>query len=131
MSDEKRLLPTDPFDVTIERLTGLPDGAHTQPVVVPTKDFYGNTTNYIVQTFRWAEGDTVFVTQVNADGGKRFMLPPKVVNAITRQREAVSLTVRRRIGKRTAAARKAAGLAPAFMKNPGAGRRTRKRKGSK
>src|SRR5262245_59756368 len=34
-------LPTDQFDKLLSRLIGLPNGAHTQPTVVQSLDFYG------------------------------------------------------------------------------------------
>lgn len=77
----EQILPVDTFDKTLSRLIGLPDGAHTQPSIVQGVDFYGNVTSYMVQTVKWDEGTTVFVTQVNAEGSARFILPPKVVTA--------------------------------------------------
>lgn len=109
------VLPTDPFNQTFRDLTGHPDGAHTAPTVIKLVDFYGNATDYIVQTVRWAEGETVFLTVVQ-DETKRIVLPPKVINCILRQRDALATKVRRRHGRRIAAERKAAGLQPGFMK---------------
>jgi hypothetical protein len=120
------ILPTDPFDQTLGRLLGLPNGAHTDPSVVQAVDFYGNATAYIVQTVKHDGGESAFVTIVASGGTLRVMLPPEVLRTIERQREATRTKVRRRHGKRLADERKAAGLAPAFMKNPGAGRRTAK-----
>lgn len=121
MNDTKAsaLLPTDPFDQALARLIGLPNGAHTAPVVVQSIDFYGKTTQYIIQTVRADEGDTTFVTQVNADQPLRFILPPKVLATIDRQREANTTKVRRRHGKRIAADRAARGERPAFMVKKG------------
>jgi hypothetical protein len=123
------LLPSDPFDQTLDRLLGLPNGAHTQAAVVQAADYYGNSTAYMVQSVRWDEGVTVFVTVVNAGGAARFMLPPSVSAVITRQRDTLSTRIRQQHGRRIAAERKAAGLAPAFMTNPGpGGRRTATRR---
>lgn len=110
------LLPRDAFSKAFAELSGHPGGAHTQPTVVKLVDAYGNATDYIVQTVKWAQGETVFVTIVEADATKRVMLPPKVLDTIVRQREAVQTTVRRRHGRRIAAERKAQGLQPGFMK---------------
>lgn len=107
--NQSGLLPRSPFDQTLAQLIGLPNGAHTDPSVVQTRDFYGNSTDYIVQTVKWDEGETVFLHQVNAEGSHRYMLPPKVVQTILRQRDSVITQVRRRHGKRIAAERKAAG----------------------
>lgn len=104
MSDADRspLLPSDPFDKLLDRLIGLPGGAHTQPAVVQATDYYGNTTSYMVQTVRTEEGDTAFVTQVNAAGSARFILPPAVIRTIERQRDSNTTQIRRRHGKRLA-----------------------------
>lgn len=107
-------LPTDQFDKLLSRLIGLPNGAHVQPSVVQAVDFYGNTTSYMVQTVRTDEGPTIFVTQVNAAGSARFILPPAVVKTIDRQREATTLQIRRRHGKRLAEERGGTGFTPGF-----------------
>lgn len=107
-------LPTDPWERALSALLGHPNGAHTAGQAVTAIDFYGNVTNYILQTVRWAEGDTVFITQVNASGSARYVLPPKVLAAITRQRDTVSTIVRRRHGRRLAAERAASGTLPTF-----------------
>lgn len=115
-------LPSDQFDKLLSRLMGLPNGAHTQPAVVQSIDFYGNTTSFMIQTVRTDEGATAFITQVNAQGSARYILPPKVLEALDRQRDALTTKIRRRHGKRIAEERKAAGLQPGFMK----GRRRRR-----
>lgn len=99
---ETMTLPTDQFDKLLSRLIGLPNGAHTQPTVVQAVDFYGNTTSYMVQTVKTEEGPTVFVTQVNASGSARFILPPAVVRLMDRQRDTTTTQIRRRHGKRLA-----------------------------
>lgn len=116
------LLPTDTFDATFAALTGHPGGAHTQPAVVKVVDDYGNATDYIVQTVKWAKGETVFLTIANKTLTK-VTLPPKVLDTILRQRDAVQTQVRRRNGRRIAAERKAQGLQPGFLKT----RKTRKK----
>jgi len=118
-SDSSSVLPSDPFDQLLSRLIGLPNGAHTQPTVVQSVDFYGNVTSYMVQTVKAPqrpavdarkgalveEGLTVFVTQVNASGSSRYILPAAVLRAIDRQRDATTTQIRRRHGKRLAAER--------------------------
>lgn len=116
-------LPTDAFDKMLSRLVGLPNGAHTQPAVVQAMDFYGNTTSFMIQTVRTDEGVTAFVTQVNAQGSQRYILPQHVLVVLDRQRAAISTKIRRRHGKRIAEERKAAGIAPGFMKNRSSRRR--------
>ena len=108
--------PTDEFDNMLSRLIGLPNGAHTQPTVVQSIDFYGNTTSFMIQTVRTDEGVTAFVTQVNAQGSARYILPPQILAVLGRQRDALATKIRRRHGKRIAEERKAAGIEPGFMK---------------
>lgn len=109
-------LPTDSFDKLLSSQIGLPNGAHTQPCAVQSIDFYGNTTSFMIQTVRTDEGVTAFVTQVNAHGSVRYILPQNVLAAIDRQRAALTTKIRRRHGRRIAEERKAAGLQPGFMK---------------
>lgn len=108
------ILPADQFDKLLSRLIGLPNGAHTQPSVVQDVDFYGNTTSYMVQTVKTEDGPTVFVTQVNAAGSVRYILPPNVLRLIDRQRDTTTTQIRRRHGRRLAEERAANGTAPTF-----------------
>jgi hypothetical protein len=110
-------LPSDSFDKLLSRQVGLPNGAHTQPTVVQDIDFYGNTTSYMIQSVRTEdEGVTAFVTQVNAQGSVRTILPQSVLSVIDRQRTAITTKLRRRNGRRIAEERMAAGIEPGFMK---------------
>ena len=106
----------DPFDKLLSSMIGLPNGAHTQPTVVQHIDFYGHSTQYILQSVRTEEGVTAFVTQVNSEGSARSILPPSVLAAIDRQRAAITTKLRRRHGRRIAEERAAAGHVPGFMK---------------
>ena len=109
-------MPTDPFDSALERLTGLPGGAHVQPVVVQTRDFYGHSTSWLVQVVKTDEGDNVFLQSVSASGQARIVIPARVLQTIDRQRATVSTKVRRRHGRRLAEERKARGEQPGFLK---------------
>jgi hypothetical protein len=109
-------ITSDPFDKMLSRLIGLPNGAHTLPAVVQSIDFYGNSTGFMIQTVRTDEGVTTFITQVNAQGSVRYILPQQVLNTIERQRAALTVKIRRRHGRRIAEERKAAGIKPGFMK---------------
>ena len=112
---DSTVLPTDQFDKLLERLIGLPGGAHTQPSVVQSRDFYGNSTNYFVQTVRTEDGATVFIQQVSAASGpKTYILPPAVLRVIDRQRETTTTQIRRRHGKRLAEERGLSGKAGGF-----------------
>lgn len=114
--DPSPVLPTDSFDQAMAQLQGLPNGAHTTPTVVQVTDFYGNTTQWIVQTFKHDGGETTFLTAVDAQGRQRFVLPPKVLAVIDRQRGSTQTMVRRRHGKRLAEERAARGEVPGFMR---------------
>lgn len=107
---------TDQFDRQLSDMMGLPGGAHTQPAVVQDMDFYGHATSYMIQTVRTDEKITAFVTQVNAQGSVRTILPLKVLTVIDRQRASITKQLRRRHGKRIAEERAAAGHQPAFLK---------------
>ncbi|MDH4172120.1 MAG: hypothetical protein OEW90_01845 [Betaproteobacteria bacterium] len=107
---------SDPFDKLLSSMIGLPNGAHTQPTVVQHIDFYGNATSFMIQTVRTEEGITAFVTQVNAQGSARSILPQTVLAVIDRQRAAITTKLRRRHGRRIAEERMAAGIQPGFMK---------------
>ena len=113
---------SDPFDSLLSSMIGLPNGAHTQPTVTQHIDFYGNATSYMIQTVRTDEGVAAFVTQVNASGSVRYILPQAVLQAIDRQRAAITTKLRRRHGRRLAEERAAAGIKPGFMNKRGKGK---------
>lgn len=106
----------DPFDRMLDSMIGLPGGAHTKLAAVQYRDFYGNATVYNIQSVKTEEGVTTFVTQSNANGSVRYILPTQVLGAIDRQRASLTKQVRRRNGKRIAEERAAAGIKPGFMK---------------
>lgn len=114
------VLPADAFDQALSRLMGLPNGANTSPSVVQDVDFYGNVTSWMVQTVKHEGGETVFLTAVNAAGSARYVLPPKVLVVIDRQRASTLTQVKRRHGRRIAAERKARGEKPGFMRDDAA-----------
>jgi len=106
----------DPFDKMLSSMIGLPGGAHTKVAAVQHIDFYGHVTTFNIQSVKTDEGVTTFVTQADATGSVRYILPTKVLAAIDRQRASVSKQVRSRNGKRIAEERAAAGILPGFMK---------------
>jgi hypothetical protein len=108
-------ITSDPFDKLLSSMMGLPNGAHVQPTVVQHLDFYGNSTQYIIQSVRTDEEVTTFITQVDAQGSKRYILPLSVLKTIDRQRDSLTTKIRRRHGKRIAEQRKAEGKQPGFM----------------
>ena len=69
------------------------------------------------QTYRHREqGDTIFLETISAEGSIRIAIPPKVAEAIARQRDSLTDKSRSKAAKATAADRKARGVVPAFMK---------------
>lgn len=108
-------LTQDAFDKLLSRLVGLPNGAHTKPAAVQAIDFYGHATSYMIQTVKTDEGVTSFVSQVSAQGSVRFILPPRVLATLDRQRASLTRQVRSRHGRRVAEERAAAGKLPGFM----------------
>ncbi len=120
----------DKFDREIGTLKGRPDVTETKAsTIVTTTPMIGATRTFIVQTFRVREvGDSIAVQYIDDNGSMRIVLPPEVADAIARQRDALTLKVRKRLGKEQASARKARGEVPAFLKAGKRGKRKRKRK---
>jgi hypothetical protein len=79
---------------------------HVDPLV-------GNVSTYLVETVRAQDsGDFCFVEVATKDGNVRVVLPPKVTATIARQRDSLTTSVRRKMGRAQAAERKAAGIEP-------------------
>lgn len=116
---EQQYRQIDKFDRMLGALTDLPDVTQTKPSTVPViSPIVGDAQTFIVRTFRQRDvGDTIFLEFIDADGGKRFYLPPQVADAIARQRDALSTKNRKKAAKEQAAARKARGEKPAFMRS--------------
>lgn len=105
------------FDRLLAGLTGLPDVTEAGPSTVRSVDFIGTNQTFIVTTYRQSErGDTIFLEAVGSDGHFRLVIPPKVADAIARQRDALTTKVRRKLGRRSAQARKDRGEQPAFIR---------------
>jgi len=104
------------YDRILAGLDGLPDVAHTAPSTIRHVSFIGTSQTFVVSTYRQKDrGDTVFL-ETTGESGMKLMIPPPVVDAIVRQRDALTSKVRRKNGRASAAARKAAGIEPAFLK---------------
>jgi hypothetical protein len=119
---EPQYKTVDKFDRAFGSLIDLPEVTKTQPTTVTLSvPFIGEAQQFTVQTVRHQDtgGDWVFLTYVDASGSVRLVIPPKAVNAIVRQRDSLTAQVRRRVGKASAAARKARGELPGFMKAKG------------
>jgi hypothetical protein len=107
----------DKFDRILGALTDLPDVTRTKPsTIVAHSAIVGAAQTFIIQTLRQKDqGDTIFLQYVDDAGSVRLAIPPGVADAIARQREALTTKVRKRVGKESAAARKARGEKPAFL----------------
>jgi len=106
------------FDRLIGSLHGLPDVVNSKPstirAIVP---LIGASQTFIVQTYRQKDtGDTIFLECVDVDGSFRLAIPPKVADAIARQREALTTKIRSRIAKQQAQERKDRGEIPFLRK---------------
>ncbi|MES2341703.1 MAG: hypothetical protein V4597_08495 [Pseudomonadota bacterium] len=119
------------YDRIYGSLDGLPDVTRTKAsTVIQTPPLgVGGSRTFFIQTARQREvGDTIFIQTVGPDGGQRIVLGPEVAAAIARQRDSLTTMVARKHGKRIAAERKAAGIAPAFL---GKGARAKSKKGGR
>lgn len=108
----------DQFDRLIGALHGLPDVVASRPSTIRTMvPLLGNSQTFIVQTYRQRDhGDTIFVEFVGAGGSTRMVIPPKVAEAIARQRDAVTTIARRKAAKAVAQERKDRGEVPGFLR---------------
>lgn len=104
----------DEFDRLLGSLDGLPDVVATKPSTVRTlTPLLGNSQTFIIQTIRQAgKGDTIFIEHVAGGGSLRLVIPPKVADAIARQRDALTAKTRSKAAKTQAAERKARGVIP-------------------
>ncbi len=105
----------DVFDRLLGGLQGLPDVVHTKPATIRAMvPILGSAQTFIVQTYRQREqGDTIFLECVSADGSLRLATPPKIADAIARQREALTDKARSKAAKAIAQERKERGEKPA------------------
>ena len=82
----------DVIDRWLAEIDGLPGVRKSRPSTVTTNDGL-MTVTHVVQTFNidskvgWADaGNYALVQTVSAEGSTRVLLPPKVTNALYRQR---------------------------------------------
>jgi hypothetical protein len=100
MKSEEIGIRGDNYDRMINQLDGLPDVTSTRPSTVDTITFLGTAQTWIVRTFRQRErGDTIFVQYIDAHGGHRFVIPPKVAEAIASQRDSATAKNRKKAGR--------------------------------
>ena len=131
MNEQPQYKTVDKFDRMMGMLDSLPEVFSTKPAtVVETTPMIGCTQTFILQTKRQIERDvnadgeeisrskdTLFLQYIDDEGRLRLVIPAKAIDAIVRQRDALSSKVRKKIGREQAAARKARGELPGFMRN--------------
>lgn len=90
----------DTFDRTVANLDGVPDVHRSRPsTITSTLPMIGATQTFVVQTYSTDEGNFVFLQSIDAEGRYRIVIPPKVANAIYRQREALIVKGRKVRGR--------------------------------
>ena len=111
----------DAYDRAVCDLDGRPGVTKTQPSTIRVNSALTTTTEtYIVQTYRDEErGDTILVERGSAERMTRMVLPPKVAEAVARQREALTTKSRKAGAQKAARTREERGIKPAFLKKGG------------
>lgn len=115
-------LPRDPFSEALRAFEANPGVASSETTLHLT-DFLGRSTTWVVRTFRSEGDDTVLLLRVDAEGSMRVVLPPKVTDAISRQRSSAERQNRRRGAKQAVATKRAEGTR---VGNPDALRKARR-----
>jgi hypothetical protein len=119
----------DKFDRLMGELAKLPDVTHCKAsTVVAVTPLIGATMTFIIQSFRQIQRDgddskskdTVFLQYVDDAGAIRLVIPHEAIAVIIRQHDSLTAKVRKRVGKETAAARKARSEVLGFQKKAGA-----------
>jgi hypothetical protein len=88
--------PRDVFDKVIGLIDGTPGTRKTRPTtLVSVEALLGDAQTYVVQTYKTEDGFFGFVQMIDRRSGARFVLPPKVMNAIYRQKDALIKSNRR------------------------------------
>lgn len=115
MTEEYRAV--DKFDRIMGSLDGRPDVTKSAATTIRLARPLVGAETFIVQTYREREkGDTICVEYASSEGLVRIALPAQVADVIFRQRDALTTKVRKKVGRESAAARKARGEQPAFLK---------------
>lgn len=124
--EHEKSLPRDEFTVRLRELRDNP-GAVQASSRIDRQDFYGNAETWTVDTFRESTGaETSFVQRMSETAPLRLLLPPKVMDALTRQHDALVAKVRRISARQAVATRRARGD---VLGNPDALRKARRARG--
>lgn len=90
----------DAFDRILGQIDGVPGVLKSRPsTVTSVLPIIGRSQTHVVQTYKTEDGFVGFVQMVDAEGRARIVLPPLVMNAIYRQREALVERARREAGR--------------------------------
>lgn len=112
MADQTSPIPSDTFSRAL-RAARDSQAVIKAETTVHSFDFYGNTETWVIETFRVDDGrgpcEQVFLQRTGADGGMRLMLPADVTRALSRHRDQVQASARRRHGHNLVALRKQRG----------------------
>lgn len=105
---ETGLIPSDLFSKRRRELRDNP-GAIRSASTVNLQDFYGNLETWNIETFR-VDGTVEALVQRNSvEGALRLVLPPKVMEALDRQRGQVVTVSRQRAARRALETRRERG----------------------
>lgn len=104
--DIESTLPHDEFSRTLSRLLDNP-AALSSASTIDARTMLGHSETWVIRTVRVEGEETLFLQQINAEGGRRFVLPPPVAAALTRQRDQVLTLARRRAARTAVATRRA------------------------
>ena len=122
MEDTAR--PKDEFTLQLANWSDYPQATKVGPAIVQTQTFLGNAETWTVQTIRHSDlGEAVFIQRIHSSGSMQLALPPKVTEAIARQRDSISAKNRRRGARRAVETKRELGLP---VGNPEALRKARK-----
>jgi hypothetical protein len=103
-------LARDPFSTALRELHKNPAAIKGQ-TRIDVADDYGNLTTWNLDLFRDHKGVTVLVQVVGLDGvPSRFVIPPKVTDAMARHQSSLTSKARARTGRLGAEKRRAQGL---------------------
>lgn len=106
----------DKFDRAVGGLLAG-NNLHTKATTIEeVNKITGEAETFIVQTIRDEDGDHVVLKFMDKNGNKRLILPPKAVNTIVRQRDALTTRSRSNSSKAVAKERMLRGEVPGFMR---------------
>jgi hypothetical protein len=117
----------DAYDRQLGLIEDLPDVLSTRPsTIVDTVPIVGLSQTFIVQSYRQREvGDRIFIQYLDAAGTQRLVIPPKVADAIARQRSALTKKSRSKAARESQDGRQ-----PGFLKMSAEDRTKAREKGA-